>query len=528
MADYKIIDAVSSKYVPSWGNAKKYIAVHYLGCVGENHELASDGCGAHYYIYYDGTIYQRCDHDAIVWQVGTAGCYTQKHAEARNANCIGIEMCVKCDGDSTDCNDLKWYFTEETQNACVWLVKKLMSDLGIAADHVLRHYDVVNKVCPAPYVHNNKYKTSWTWDEFKAKIGGEEVKWYRIRKTWADADSQLGAYEILDNAILNCPYGYSVFDSSGTAVYTPTIDYDTMTAKDLSGSEADKVAMIAPIYQKCMADTGMLASVGLAQFCLESGYGTTDLAQNANNLHGMKCSLSGNTWANSTWDGKSKYTKQTEEQDANGNPYYVTADFRKYPCIKDSVYDRAAYFIGAMNGSSLRYPGIADIKDATEQIKLIKAGGYATDVNYVSKLTNLVERFNLTQYDSGEIGSTSVSWYRVRKSWEDESSQLGAFYSKDNAINLAAANPGYNVYDADGNVVYKSEVPAEYRVQCGAFEKKSNAEKQVSNLKTSGFDAFVFKEDGMYKVQIGLFTEKANADALIEAVRLKGFDAFIK
>ena len=52
----------------------------------------------------------------------------------------------------------------------MWLVKKLRRELGIPAENVLRHYDIVNKVCPAPYVHNNKYRTSWTWSEFKSRI----------------------------------------------------------------------------------------------------------------------------------------------------------------------------------------------------------------------------------------------------------------------------------------------------------------------------------------------------------------------
>lgn len=59
--------------------------------------------------------------------------------------------------------------------------------------------------------------------------------------------------------------------------------------------------------------TGILASVSMAQFILESGYGKSELAQNANNVFGMKCSLSGNTWSGSTWDGNSNYTKQIKE-----------------------------------------------------------------------------------------------------------------------------------------------------------------------------------------------------------------------
>lgn len=167
-----IINVISDANVPKWGNGKKFIAIHYLGVVGQNNKVEAGGYGAHYYIYWDGTIYQAAKHDAILWQVGTGGYYTQKHPEARNSNTIGIELCVKCDCNASNPSDPYWYFTEETQEACVQLVKKLMQDLGIPASHVLRHYDIVNKHCPAPYVNNNKYKTSWTWEEFKARISG--------------------------------------------------------------------------------------------------------------------------------------------------------------------------------------------------------------------------------------------------------------------------------------------------------------------------------------------------------------------
>ena len=47
------------------GQPEKYIGVHYLGVVGQAHDLTADGCGAHFYIYWDGTIYQRCSLDAV-------------------------------------------------------------------------------------------------------------------------------------------------------------------------------------------------------------------------------------------------------------------------------------------------------------------------------------------------------------------------------------------------------------------------------------------------------------------------------
>lgn len=49
---------------------------------------------------------------------------------------------------------------------------------------------------------------------------------------------------------------------------------------------------------------------------------------------------------------------------------------------------------------------------------------------------------------------TDKEIYRVRKSWDDAKSQLGAFKSLARAKTLADKNPGYEVYDASGNAVY--------------------------------------------------------------------------
>ena len=43
--------------------------------------------------------------------------------------------------------------------------------------------------------------------------------------------------------------------------------------------------------------------------------------------------------------------------------------------------------------------------------------------------------------------------YRVRKSWNDAKSQLGAFNDLANAKALAAKHSGYHVYDSNGKEV---------------------------------------------------------------------------
>lgn len=55
---------------------------------------------------------------------------------------------------------------------------------------------------------------------FKVEVKKEEKKYYRIRKSWKDANSQIGAYTVLANAKKDCKPGYAVYDWNGKAVYT--------------------------------------------------------------------------------------------------------------------------------------------------------------------------------------------------------------------------------------------------------------------------------------------------------------------
>ena len=58
-----------------------------------------------------------------------------------------------------------------------------------------------------------------------------------------------------------------------------------------------------------------------------------------------------------------------------------------------------------------------------------------------------------TTSGSGSTAPTT-QMYRVRKSWSDAKSQIGAYKVLDNAKKKADENSGYKVFDASGNVVY--------------------------------------------------------------------------
>lgn len=244
--------------------------------------------------------------------------------------------------------------------------------------------------------------------------------------------------------------GSSNTDHSGTS------GLQASALKNLS--EADVIAKVGPLFTADQKASGILASVSLAQFILESGYGKSELAQNANNCFGMKKSLSGNTWGGSAWDGTSIYTKKTQEYE-NGAYVTVTADFRKYPSVEKFIADHSDYLLGAKNGSRLRYDGLKGCTDYKKAVQIIKDGGYATSPTYVENLCSIIEKWKLTQYDAANAGTTEA-WYRVRKTWADAASQKGAFHSLENAKKCADENAGYSVFDESGKNLYTGKKAA--------------------------------------------------------------------
>lgn len=256
---------------------------------------------------------------------------------------------------------------------------------------------------------------------------------YRVRLTWSDVKSQKGAFASLDNAKKTCDQnpGYSVFDSNGKVVYTskstssntssgsskpaekpsePSKDTtkedtkpETPTYNDISPlkgfTNEQFLEYVGPRAKEDMKKTGVLASVTIAQSILESAWGQSELSIKANNLFGMKSSLSGNTWS-SEWDGK-VYSKYSNEE-YNGVVTSVKSDFRMYSTVDASIKDHSDYLCGAKNGSELRYKGLKGEKNYRTAIQIIKDGGYATDSGYVDKICGIIEKYELDKFDKNE------------------------------------------------------------------------------------------------------------------------------
>lgn len=159
-------------------------------------------------------------------------------------------------------------------------------------------------------------------------------------------------------------------------------------AAKLLKQKKDFIKKVAPVAQKVDKGTKLLPSITIAQACLESNYGQSDLAQKYNNLFGVK--------------GTSKTTSavMTTKEYTNGKWVTVKARFQIYDSYEASIRAHNRLFQEGTTWNKNQYKDVLNAKNYTEQAKALVTDGYATDPDYATKLTNLIEQFNLSQYDN--------------------------------------------------------------------------------------------------------------------------------
>ena len=203
-----------------------HIVIHYTGAEGtakNNIDYFNGGnrsASADFFIGQNGEIWQY-NPDLkryYSWHCG-GGRQSDRggsfYGKCKNANSIGIELCTHKHGD-------EWIFYDATITAARILVKYLMEEYGIKAANVIRHFDVNGKYCPNVY---GWLSPSTKWDKFKASLSesthyDDKPQIYRVRKSWKEADTQKGAFSVLENAKACARNwsGYHVFDKDGQMI----------------------------------------------------------------------------------------------------------------------------------------------------------------------------------------------------------------------------------------------------------------------------------------------------------------------
>lgn len=163
----------------------------------------------------------------------------------------------------------------------------------------------------------------------------------------------------------------------------------------------------------------MLPSVVIAQACVESDLGTSELAVNANALFGIK---------QNGWTGR-VYVKNATEQSTDGT-YRVDQNtlWRAYDSWEHSVIDHNDYIAtrSTDGGRTLRYAPVIGCQEYILICQSLQQCGYATSLVYAETLINYIEEYGLTCYDEFEPDQTAPEGYL----WIV---QAGAYKSLNNA-----------------------------------------------------------------------------------------------
>ena len=154
----------------------EYIVIHYTSNLGDTakdnadyfaREALKNKASAHFFVD-ESEVWS----SVPVWRIAYhCGAKAYKHPHCRNTNSIGVEICML---------DKHAVIRKDAIRNAARLVRELMAKYDIDADHVVRHYDVTGKDCPAPMVQNPAL-----WEQFldMLKEGDEEMTIY---KTYED------------------------------------------------------------------------------------------------------------------------------------------------------------------------------------------------------------------------------------------------------------------------------------------------------------------------------------------------------
>lgn len=150
----------------------KWIVIHYTACPGDtaqrealafhNGNTGGRYAGAHVFVD-DDSVWKSVPINRAAWSVGgnlypdvksTGG--GRFYGECDNYNSISIEMCTTRSGG----------ISEETIERTIALTRYYMEKYKVDADHVIRHFDITGKSCPAPWAKRN----SEGWNSFQQRI----------------------------------------------------------------------------------------------------------------------------------------------------------------------------------------------------------------------------------------------------------------------------------------------------------------------------------------------------------------------
>ena len=160
------------------------------------------------------------------------------------------------------------------------------------------------------------------------------------------------------------------------------------------------IDMLAPIAQKAFNNIGkILPSVCIAMAIVESNCGQSNIMKKNNALLGQKVGT-GKT-AKKYWSGKF-FVSRTKEEYTVGTHTIIQSAFRAYDSVDQCVFN----YYELLNTSL--YKKVVSNVDYKTQMQQIKDCGYMTSSTEVNSVISIIEKYNLTIYDTKNDSENSI------------------------------------------------------------------------------------------------------------------------
>ena len=169
----------SQNFTPGRSRKVKYLVIHYTSNNGDTAKNNADyfarekvGASAHYFCD-ENEIWQSVKDNDTAWHCGAK---TYRHPECRNANSVGVEICM---------NDKRGNVRQGSIATAAELVRYLMQRYGVPVDRVIRHYDVTGKYCPGPMVDDPALWAAFQQSLTQTEDDSVRYKYYDDMPDWA-------------------------------------------------------------------------------------------------------------------------------------------------------------------------------------------------------------------------------------------------------------------------------------------------------------------------------------------------------
>lgn len=422
----------------------------------------------------DGVVYQTLPWDHRGWHCGSGG-----NGSGNNTH-IGVEMCeTSCirytGGSSFTCSDLAAarVVAKRTYEAAVELFAFLCGKYGLnpMADGVV-------------ISHREGHSRG-----IASNHGDPEHLWNGLSMGYSMNGFRLAVREAMERS-----GGGSGASGKGTEIMgkaVASVEQMRGYLRGVNASVAPAVLDMVPLYLTEGAAEGVRGDIAFAQSCLETGnfgFSGSAVTLEQNNFCGMGV-VSNGVKGNSFDSPLLGIRAQVQH-------------LKAYACTEalvNSCVDPRFQYVARGSAPFVEWLGIRENP---------RGKGWAAGAGYGDKIVSILNRIvgNSGNAGTSDNAAGNSGLYRVRRSWGDSGSQLGAFAVLDNAIALADKNAGYAVFDGVGKLVYPivsdgSGSGGLYRVrkcwedvasQKGAFRVLENAKRCADE--NGGYS--VFDENG--------------------------------